>query len=498
LVVDGVGPDVDGVVVEGAAPEPVVELLAGGRVPDVDRMGHPVEGQALEDAGEAEAMVAVEVGDADAGDGRRRHAGQEQLALGALAGVEQHSFGVPAQEVAVVVAVAGGGLAGRPQHDELPGGHGPEHAPSQGWLASPGMEDDAVLGKINNLVAEEHRLLESSRGTEGLSEKEEAHLEAAEVDVGEAGRRPAVEDDRDVAAGGRPPCGQRPGEAHDGGVEVAPPTVRTGADDVHPVDQVPIHPMERRGRSVRAMSDIRGLFCGAVDATTPLLAEPALIERFDGPSALAEFSVRGLAGHLLRAMTSAEGYLDRPEPAVGPGTGTGIISAAEYYAAIMTGATAINDPAQQAIRQRGVEAAPAEPRGFPAVWAETADRLRSRLAAEARGRLALVIGDRGLTLYEYFGTWLVELFVLGDGRAVARMDPIPVTAPGDPRLDDYRPLHDARAPRRMETEGAGPGFFVAEGGHALERLLASGRRVRSVLVDRIRLEALRDRLAGLD
>ena len=78
------------------------------------------------------------------------------------------------------------------------------------------------------------------------------------------------------------------------------------------------------------------------------------------------------------------------------------------------------------------------------------------------------------------------------------MEPVPVTDPGDPRVDDYRALHDARARRRMETEGDGPGFFVAEGGHALERLLASGRRVRSVLVDRIRLEALRDRLAGLD
>ena len=177
--------------------------------------------------------------------------------------------------------------------------------------------------------------------------------------------------------------------------------------------------MERRGRSVRAMSDIRGLFCGAVDATTPLLAEPALIERFDGPSALAEFSVRGLAGHLLRAMTSAEGYLDRPEPAVGPGTGTGIISAAEYYAAIMTGATAINDPAQQAIRQRGVEAAPAEPEEFPAVWAETADRLRARLAAEAPGRLVQVIGDLVLTLDEYLVTRLVELVVHADDLAVS-------------------------------------------------------------------------------
>jgi len=43
-----------------------------------------------------------------------------------------------------------------------------------------------------------------------------------------------------------------------------------------------------------------------------------------------------------------------------------------------------------------------------------------------------------------------------------------------------------------------PGFFVAEGAHALGRLLGSGRRLRSVLVDPARLEALADDLAGLD
>ena len=43
------------------------------------------------------------------------------------------------------------------------------------------MEDDAVLSHINDLVAEEHRLLESSRGLEGLDEKQEARLNAVEV-----------------------------------------------------------------------------------------------------------------------------------------------------------------------------------------------------------------------------------------------------------------------------------------------------------------------------
>jgi hypothetical protein len=43
------------------------------------------------------------------------------------------------------------------------------------------MDDDAVLSQINDLVAEEHRLLESSRAGEGLDAKEEARLKAVEV-----------------------------------------------------------------------------------------------------------------------------------------------------------------------------------------------------------------------------------------------------------------------------------------------------------------------------
>jgi len=44
-----------------------------------------------------------------------------------------------------------------------------------------GMDDKTLLSRINELVTEEERLLESSRGTEGLDPNEDARLKAVEV-----------------------------------------------------------------------------------------------------------------------------------------------------------------------------------------------------------------------------------------------------------------------------------------------------------------------------
>ncbi|MDQ1492421.1 MAG: hypothetical protein QOJ23_4935 [Actinomycetota bacterium] len=178
------------------------------------------------------------------------------------------------------------------------------------------------------------------------------------------------------------------------------------------------------------MTEIRPLFCDAVDATTALVREPTLLERFDGPSTLAEFSLRGLAGHLLRAVTSAEGYLDGPEPDPGPEP----LSAADYYAAVAAAAsTDIDDDVNRAIRQRGVEAAPGSPEEFPPAWAGAAARIRARLAAESAGRLVRVYGGLVLTLDEYLVTRLIELVVHADDLAVSlgvAPPPLPPAATG--------------------------------------------------------------------
>jgi hypothetical protein len=175
--------------------------------------------------------------------------------------------------------------------------------------------------------------------------------------------------------------------------------------------------------------DIRVLFCDAAGGAAPLLADPALKERFEGPSALAEFSVRGLAGHLLRAMTSVNGYLDRPPP----DAGGDVVSAAEYYASVLAGETDINSDFHRSIRQRGVEAAPDAPEAFPAIWTATTARLRGRLSFEPADRLVQVYGDLVLTLDDYLVTRLIELVVHGDDLAVSlRIDPplLPAAATG--------------------------------------------------------------------
>jgi tRNA G18 (ribose-2'-O)-methylase SpoU len=72
--------------------------------------------------------------------------------------------------------------------------------------------------------------------------------------------------------------------------------------------------------------------------------------------------------------------------------------------------------------------------------------------------------------------------------------PVPVDDPADPRLADYFQLKDPALRRRRARDEV----FVAEGVTAIERLLESGHRVRSVLVTPQILARLSGRLDALD
>ena len=107
-----------------ACRQPAEVLLPLGRVMAHDLMGYPVEGEPLQHTRQAQAVVTVEVRDADMRDFAGLDPGQQHLTLGSLAGVEQQPGAVPPQQIAIVVAVPGGRLACGAQHHQLTVRHG--------------------------------------------------------------------------------------------------------------------------------------------------------------------------------------------------------------------------------------------------------------------------------------------------------------------------------------------------------------------------------------
>jgi hypothetical protein len=169
------------------------------------------------------------------------------------------------------------------------------------------------------------------------------------------------------------------------------------------------------------VTEIRVLFGEAIVDISGWLLEQraALDERFEKPSALAELSVRGLAGHLRRAMTVVETYLDQPAPAASPGSGTEVLSAAAYYCRVLPSDRDLDSDFNRAIRQRGLESAPGAPSDFVLGWADTASEMITRLEHEPEDRLVQVYGGLVMRLDEYLVTRLIELVVHTDDLAAS-------------------------------------------------------------------------------
>jgi hypothetical protein len=168
-----------------------------------------------------------------------------------------------------------------------------------------------------------------------------------------------------------------------------------------------------------SMDDARPAFLDAATTAVRLLERPELAGHWARASVLREFSVAGLAGHLFRAMSTVERYLDEPGP-----SGAGI-SAASYFDTMIRSAD-IGDPANQAIRARGEEAAAGGPAALASDARATLERLTSRLAGEGPGRHVRVAGGLVLTLDQYLRTRVVELVVHADDLAASvGVEPVP-------------------------------------------------------------------------
>ncbi len=174
----------------------------------------------------------------------------------------------------------------------------------------------------------------------------------------------------------------------------------------------------RGRRALTRVGSIRQTFLDTGRVAADLLSLPEVRAAWDGPSALPEFTLRGLAGHLLRATGSVEAYLDRPQPDGEP------IGAAEYYVRAVDEPD-IHSEVHRAIRQRGEEAAAG---GYDSVRTgayEVLDRLAARLDAEPSDRKIRAYKDMVLRIDDYLITRVIELVVHVDDLAVSVGIPVP-------------------------------------------------------------------------
>lgn len=160
---------------------------------------------------------------------------------------------------------------------------------------------------------------------------------------------------------------------------------------------------------------IRSVFLDACDAARPLLTSDSVGDLWEEPSALAQMTVGSLAGHLMRAVTSVDAYLDKAVTDVGS-----VLDAPGYYASIegLIGENLGSD-LHTAIRQRASSAAESGHAGVVERWDEAVDRLRHRLPTEPRDRRLPALGGRLIGLDDYLVTRIVELTVHSEDLAVS-------------------------------------------------------------------------------
>jgi hypothetical protein len=158
-------------------------------------------------------------------------------------------------------------------------------------------------------------------------------------------------------------------------------------------------------------------FFSVGDRAHGLLESREVAACWDRPSALAEYSVGGLAGHLLRATGRTEQLVGGPEPA-----GAEVVELAAFF-----GANRIREPTdldsdfQRAVRDDGERAGGIGPEALADSFGQLLARLRAMLPGVAPDRLVpvLTIPGAATTFENYMRSRVVELIVHTDDLAVS-------------------------------------------------------------------------------
>ncbi|HEU5426227.1 MAG TPA: maleylpyruvate isomerase N-terminal domain-containing protein [Actinocrinis sp.] len=160
------------------------------------------------------------------------------------------------------------------------------------------------------------------------------------------------------------------------------------------------------------MPGIRDLYLDVAQIAAELLAAPEVAAAWDEPSALAQLSVRGLAGHLAAQVFFLPSVLADPVPA------EPVITLNEYYERAAWIGTDLDTEFNQSIREGGEATAAEGPDRLAARTADCVAQLRESLPA-APDRLVRrpTWGPYSVSLDTFVTSRMLELLVHSDDLA---------------------------------------------------------------------------------
>jgi hypothetical protein len=168
------------------------------------------------------------------------------------------------------------------------------------------------------------------------------------------------------------------------------------------------------------MIDLRAAYLDAADSAVGLLRTDAVLRAWDRPSALPEFSVAGLAGHLAHQVLSVPGVLDAAPPEQAP------IALLDHYAHSSWRDAPLDSEVNVGIREQGEAHASAGPAALAKRTAAAVAQLRERLPAEPAGRVVLLPwAGWALRLEDFLTTRMMEITVHSDDLAASVDEPAP-------------------------------------------------------------------------
>jgi uncharacterized protein (TIGR03083 family) len=173
------------------------------------------------------------------------------------------------------------------------------------------------------------------------------------------------------------------------------------------------------------MAGIRDDFLSTARSAAGLLHEPAVAAAWSMPSALPEFSVGGLAGHLAYQILAVPQALTEPAPQ------EPTISLLEHYGRVEWIGAPIDDEFNVRIRSNGEEAAAEGPAALAARVDSAVGTLTDELASVADRPVRIRLwGPWSLMLDDLLTTRMMELAVHSDDLAVSVGIETPALAQG--------------------------------------------------------------------